>query len=217
MAIVNIVRQLEDGDLSAQLELPYPASEPIGALAARVNSLLKALSARRQETITYQRELEAQIATIEQQQQAIAELSTPIIEVWRGVLCVPIVGVFDSRRAADLTSTLLNAVADKKAPYVIVDITGIDAMDTRATDHFLRMARAVRLLGASCVISGVSPSVAQTITHMGVQLEGLRSYRTLGTALAAYVRAQRAPRARAGRAAQSRVAQAAGPTGRSAP
>ena len=76
---------------------------------------------------------------------AIRELSTPVIEIWPGVLCAPIVGVLDSGRAAEMTSALLSNVVATKAALAIIDITGIEAMDTQATDHFLRMARAVKL------------------------------------------------------------------------
>jgi rsbT co-antagonist protein RsbR len=110
---------------------------------------------------------------------------------------VPIVGILDSGRASEMTSALLNAVVEKKAMFTIIDITGIDAMDTGATDHFLRMARSVRLLGAECVLSGVNPNVARTVTHMGIDLASVRTHRTLREALQFYVAATRA-RAAAG-------------------
>ena len=189
--IVSTLRDVEGGDTSARVELTYPESEPIGALAACVNFMTQALAERREETLAYQQELEVQIATIEKQRAAIRELSTPIIDVWRGVLCVPIVGVLDSNRASEMTSALLDTIVEKKARTIIIDITGIDAMDTRATDHFLRMARAVRLLGADCVLSGVNPSVARTITQMGLDLQGLASHRTLRDALQQQVKKAR--------------------------
>jgi rsbT co-antagonist protein RsbR len=86
-----------------------------------------------------------------------------------------------------MTSALLNAVVEKKATFAIIDITGIDAMDTGATDHFLRMARAVRLLGADCVLSGVNPNVARTVVHMGIDLAGIQTHRTLREALQSHV------------------------------
>src|SRR6478752_5358556 len=193
-AIVSALREAEGGDLSVRVDLPLAERDPIGALASAVNFMIESLAERREQTLSYQHELEAQIGMIEKQRAAIRELSTPIIEVWRGVLCVPIVGVLDSSRASEMTSALLTAIVDKKAEFSIIDITGIDAMDTRATDHFLRMARAVRLLGAECVLSGVNPAVARTITHMGVELDGIKSHRSLRDALQHYVRT-RGPRA----------------------
>ncbi len=195
-SIVNTLREAEGGDLSVRVDSQLPEHDPIGALANAVNFMIEALAERREQTVSYQNELEAQISTIEKQRAAIRELSTPIIEVWSGVLCVPIVGVLDSSRASEMTAALLTAIVDKKAEFSIIDITGIDAMDTRATDHFLRMARAVRLLGAECVLSGVNPAVARTITHMGVELDGIKSHRSLRDALQHYVKTVRGARGR---------------------
>jgi rsbT co-antagonist protein RsbR len=186
--IVSTLREVDAGDLSSRVEKRYAPDDPMGALTACVNMMIDTLALQREETVTYQRELEDQINTIEKQRAAIQELSTPIIEVWSGVLCVPIVGVLDSGRASEMTHALLNAVVEKKARFAVIDITGIDAMDTGATDHFLRMARAVRLLGAECVLSGLSPGVARTITHMGIDLQGVESHRTLRDALQYWVR-----------------------------
>jgi rsbT co-antagonist protein RsbR len=134
------------------------------------------------------RELEAKLETIEMQQAAIRELSTPIIEVWTGVLCLPVVGVVDSQRSAEMTETLLEMIVAKQARTAIVDITGIDVMDTKTADHFIKMARAVRLLGAECVISGINPGIAQTLTHIGVDLTGVRTMRNLRDALQFHLR-----------------------------
>jgi rsbT co-antagonist protein RsbR len=191
-SIVGVLRRVDSGDLTAKVQANYPTSEPMGALMACVNIMIASLAERREQTLAYQRELENQVTTIEKQRTAIRDLSTPIIEVWAGVLCVPIVGVLDSSRASEMTSALLDAVVEKKARFTIIDITGIDAMDTGATDHFLRMGRAVRLLGAECVLSGLSPGVARTITHMGIDLQGIRSHRTLRDALQHYVYTRRA-------------------------
>ena len=188
--VAAVMTAVEGGDLSARAEVAFPASDPLGALAACVNNMVELLAARREETLTYQRELEGQIDTIEKQRAAIRELSTPIIEIWPGVLCAPIVGVLDSGRAAEMTSALLSNVVVTKASLAIIDITGIEAMDTQATDHFLRMARAVKLLGSQCALSGIHPNVARTIVHMGIDLTGVESYRTLREALQQHVKAK---------------------------
>jgi rsbT co-antagonist protein RsbR len=197
--IGSVLSAVESGDLSARAETPLSESDPLGALALCVNKMVGLLAARREETLNYQRELEGQIDTIEKQRAAIRELSTPVIEIWPGVLCAPIVGVLDSGRAAEMTSALLNSVVATKAALAIIDITGIEAMDTQATDHFLRMARAVKLLGSKCALSGIHPNVARTIVHMGIDLAGVESHRTLRDALQTHVRAK----ARAGLKEQS--------------
>ncbi|HVT18782.1 MAG TPA: STAS domain-containing protein [Thermoanaerobaculia bacterium] len=133
-------------------------------------------------------ELAAKLATIEMQQAAIRDLSTPIIEVWSGVLCLPVVGIVDSQRSAEMTETLLETIVAKQARTAIVDITGIDVMDTKTADHFIKMAKAVRLLGADCIISGINPGIAQTLTHIGVDLTGVRTLRSLRDALQLHLR-----------------------------
>ena len=138
------------------------------------------------------RELEAKLETIERQQAAIRELSTPIIEVWAGVLCLPVVGIVDSQRSAEMTEALLEAIVNKQARIAIIDITGIDAMDTKTADHFIKMAKAVRLLGADCILSGINPAIAQTLTHIGVDLTGVRTMRNLRDALQTFLRDQTA-------------------------
>jgi len=137
---------------------------------------------------TANRELEAKLETIERQQAAIRELSTPIIEVWAGVLCLPVVGIVDSQRSAEMTETLLEMIVAKQARTAIVDITGIDVMDTKTADHFIKMAKAVRLLGADCILSGINPGIAQTLTHIGVDLTGVRTMRNLRDALQFHLR-----------------------------
>lgn len=152
---------------------------------AEAKTALRDALARHEQT---NRELEAKLETIEMQQAAIRDLSTPIIEVWSGVLCLPVVGIVDSQRSAEMTETLLETIVAKQARTAIVDITGIDVMDTKTADHFIKMARAVRLLGAECIISGINPGIAQTLTHIGVDLTGIRTLRSLRDALQLYLR-----------------------------
>jgi rsbT co-antagonist protein RsbR len=134
------------------------------------------------------RELAEKLATIERQRSAIRELSTPIMEVWERILCLPVVGLVDSTRSADMTDALLKAVVTTQARVTIIDITGIDAMDTQIADHFIRMAKAVRLLGAECVLTGINPQIAQTVTHMGVDMQGVVSHRSLRDALQYFIK-----------------------------
>jgi rsbT co-antagonist protein RsbR len=192
-AMVSVLRSVQDDDVPQPLDLSYAEDDPVGALAICVSHMTAFLAERRAETLSFQRELEDQIEMIEKQRLAIRELSTPIIEIWPGVLCAPIVGVLDSSRASEMTSALLNSVVQVKARLAIIDITGIEAMDTQATDHFLRMARAVRLLGSECTLSGIHPNVARTIVHMGVDLSGVMSFRTLREALQYHVKSKSAP------------------------
>jgi rsbT co-antagonist protein RsbR len=196
-AILEVLRGVSVGDLTQRLDLPYPETHPVGALASSVNSMLDALHDAQTAAARNLQELGEKIETIERQREAIRTLSVPIIEIWTGVLCAPVVGVLDSMRAADVTTSLLTAVVAKKARYAIIDVTGIEVMDTQSCDHFLRMARAVTLLGARCMLSGVNPNIARTIVHMGVDLGGLKSYRSMRDALKICVK-ESAAKARGG-------------------
>ncbi|HEY8380122.1 MAG TPA: STAS domain-containing protein [Nannocystis sp.] len=114
------------------------------------------------------------------QQEAItAATSTPIIQVWDDIVTMPVVGLVDSVRAADMKNALLEAVSRTGARFAIVDLTGVDTVDTATADHLLRVMRAVRLLGARCVITGIQPAVAQIIVGLGLELQGVVTLRSL--------------------------------------
>lgn len=175
------------GDYSERLKIDAEQSGPLASLYSGINEMIASLSLEQEKSQAYQAELEEKLATIEKQRAAIRELSTPIMEVWDGVLCLPVVGIMDTVRSAEMTSNLLQAVVEKKTRCTIIDITGIDVMDTRTVDHFMRMARAVRLLGAECVLTGINPHIAQTVVSMGIDLTHIVTHRTLHEALQQYV------------------------------
>jgi rsbT co-antagonist protein RsbR len=175
------------GDYGSRLTIDAQDNSPLASLFAGINEMISALGTEEERSRSYQRELEEKLATIEQQKVAIQELSTPIMEVWEGVLCVPVVGLMDTARSSEMTSALLRAVVENGARCAIIDITGIDVMDTRTVDHFIRMAKAIRLLGAECVLTGVSPHIAQTVVHMGIDLTNVVTHRSLRDALQQYV------------------------------
>ncbi|HRI67123.1 MAG TPA: STAS domain-containing protein [Polyangium sp.] len=129
-------------------------------------------------------ELEAKMALIEKQQAAIEQLETPIIRVWDRILALPMVGVVDSRRAARVTDDLLNEVARAQARFAILDLTGVEVVDTATASHLLNIISAVRLLGAEGLITGIRPKIAQTIISLGVNLAHVRTYATLRDGLA---------------------------------
>ncbi|MFW6031096.1 MAG: STAS domain-containing protein [Myxococcota bacterium] len=176
------------GDYEIRLPHDLPDNHPFGALARGLNEMVAALGDAQTKAREYQNDLEEKLRVISAQQEAIRELSSPVIEVWRGVLCLPVVGMVDTARSAQMTEALLRAVVEKQAQYAIIDITGIEVMDTHTADHFLRMAKAVHLLGARCVLSGINPNIAQTIVHMGVDMGGIETHRTMRSALAAFVK-----------------------------
>ncbi len=133
-------------------------------------------------------ELTAKLALIERQQEVIQTLETPIIQVWDHVLTLPMVGVVDSRRAARVTDDLLAAVSRTQARFAILDLTGVDVVDTGTASHMMNIISAVRLLGAEGIITGIRPNVAQTIISLGVDLTRVRTLATLRDGLSLAIR-----------------------------
>ncbi|MRG95427.1 STAS domain-containing protein [Polyangium spumosum] len=120
-----------------------------------------------------EKELREKLDLIARQEEAIRALSTPIIEVWDGVITLPLMGVIDSQRAAETMTRLLDAIVHKNARHALIDLTGVEVIDTSTADHILRLVRAAELLGAQCVITGIRPAVAQTMVSIGIDLSKL--------------------------------------------
>ena len=118
-------------------------------------------------------------ALIERQRSAIDELSTPVLQLWDGVIALPIIGVVDSRRSLAIMERLLSEIASRQSQYVILDITGVDIVDTRTADHFIKVVKAAGMLGASCILTGIRPGVAETLVDLGVEMSSVRTLRTL--------------------------------------
>lgn len=134
------------------------------------------------------RELEEKVALVDRQHKAIMQLSSPIIQVWDGVLTLPVVGVVDSARTAQIMEDLLGAIVRSGARYAILDLTGVDSVDTNTADNFLRIARAVQMLGAKSIITGIRPAVAQTMVSLGADLQNVTTLATLQDGLKACMR-----------------------------
>ncbi|MDI3285384.1 STAS domain-containing protein [Polyangium sp. 15x6] len=118
-------------------------------------------------------------ALIDQLEAGIDALSTPIIEVWDDVLALPVIGAVDDRRGAEITSRLLDAVVSRGSRFVIIDWTGVDTMDTNSARHLLDLVRAVELVGAECILTGIRPAVAVSLLHLDVRFEHLRLLRNV--------------------------------------
>jgi rsbT co-antagonist protein RsbR len=104
------------------------------------------------------------------QQEEIAELSTPVVKLWEGVLALPLIGTLDSARTQVVMENLLQSIVDTGSDIAIIDITGVPTVDTLVAQHLLKTISAARLMGADCVISGIRPQIAQTMVHLGVEL-----------------------------------------------
>jgi rsbT co-antagonist protein RsbR len=129
---------------------------------------------------TYQRTREE---VIQRQQQELLELSTPVVKLWDGVLAVPMIGTLDSSRTQLVMESLLQRIVDTGSELAIIDITGVPTVDTLVAQHLLKTVTAIRLMGADCIISGIRPQIAQTIVHLGIDLQGIVTKATLADAL----------------------------------
>lgn len=122
-------------------------------------------------------------AMLEEQRQTINDLQTPVIQVWDGVLALPIIGSLDTARAQDMTEALLQKIVETGSEIVILDITGAPVVDTAVAKHLLETVSAARLLGADVFIVGLSSRIAITLVHLGVDLEGVVTRTTMAKGL----------------------------------
>ena len=118
------------------------------------------------------------------QQQDMLELSTPVVELWDGVLALPLIGTLDSARTQVVMESLLQRIVETGAELAIIDITGVPTVDTLTAQHLIKTVTAARLMGAECIISGIRPQIAQTIVHLGVELSNVVTKATLADAFA---------------------------------
>jgi rsbT co-antagonist protein RsbR len=121
---------------------------------------------------------------ISRQQQELLELSTPVVKLWDGILALPIIGTLDSARTQVVMEELLQTVVATNSKFAIIDITGVPTVDTLVAQHLLKTITAARLMGAECIISGVRPQIAQTIVHLGINLEDVITKAKLSDAFA---------------------------------
>jgi len=121
---------------------------------------------------------------IQRQQEEMLELSTPVVKLWEGVLALPMIGTLDSQRTQVVMESLLQRIVDTGSEIAIIDITGVPTVDTLVAQHLLKTVTAIRLMGADAIISGVRPQIAQTIVHLGLDLQGIVTKANLADALA---------------------------------
>jgi rsbT co-antagonist protein RsbR len=142
-----------------------------------VNLLLDALGLFTTEVFQRSRE-----AIILRQQEELLELSTPVVQLWEGILALPLIGTLDSARTQVVMESMLQKIVDTGASIAIIDITGVPTVDTLVAQHLLKTVAAARLMGADCIISGIRPQIAQTIVHLGVDLTNVTTKSTLADA-----------------------------------
>jgi rsbT co-antagonist protein RsbR len=158
-------------------------SDRFAAVTSGMNLLLDRLGLFTTEV--YQRGREE---LINRQQQEMLELSTPVVELWEGILALPLIGTLDSARTQVVMESLLQRIVETGSGIAIIDITGVPTVDTLVAQHLLKTVAAARLMGADCIISGIRPQIAQTIVHLGVDLQDVITKATLADAFAVALR-----------------------------
>ncbi|HET7403150.1 MAG TPA: STAS domain-containing protein [Usitatibacter sp.] len=119
---------------------------------------------------------------IQRQQRELLELSTPVVELWEGILALPLIGTLDSGRTQVVMESLLEKIVQSGSTIAIIDITGVPTVDTLVAQHLMKTVAAARLMGADCIISGIRPQIAQTIVHLGVDLSAVTTKASLADA-----------------------------------
>lgn len=120
---------------------------------------------------------------LEKSEIIIRQLKTPVLRVWEGILAMPVLGVVDEERAAQMTDALLAEVSGQRVRVAVIDLTGLEDVDGGTMERLVRTVRAVQLLGCKCVVSGISPSVARIIVELGIDIAMISTFSTLQSAL----------------------------------
>lgn len=147
--------------------------------STRINRLMDNLS-----VVTFETFIKGREEVILRQTDEIAEISTPVIRVWNGILALPIIGTLDSARTQIVMENLLQEIVETGSSIAILDISGVPAVDSLVAQHLIKTVSATRLMGAECIISGIRPEIAQTVVHLGIDLSNIITKATLASALA---------------------------------
>ncbi|GAA2410688.1 STAS domain-containing protein [Streptomyces glaucosporus] len=174
LALKDAVLEAVERDNSDPREL-FPA-------ALMINRLLDEAAA-----LSFSAYVERREEIIQRQSRQLLEMSTPVVHLWRQILAVPLIGTLDTARTQVVMENLLQSIQTHEARVAIIDITGVPTVDTAVAQHLMQTVNAVRLMGADCFISGVRPSIAQTIAQLGIDLSTILTRATLADALAAAV------------------------------
>jgi rsbT co-antagonist protein RsbR len=163
------------GRLRASLEEPEALADTLWETTLLLDSL------GLYTTEVYQQARESVIA---RQQEELIELSTPVVELWPGILALPLIGTLDSERTQVVMETLLQRLVATGSSIAVIDITGVPTVDTLVAQHLLKTVSAAQLMGADCIISGIRPQIAQTIVHLGIDLSAVATKASLSDAFA---------------------------------
>jgi len=165
--------------LLKNLQYEYPNDpKAMVEILLKVNKLMDNLG-----VITFETFIKGREEIILRQTDEISEISTPVIQVWDGILALPIIGTLDSARTQVVMENLLQVIVESGSTIAILDISGVPAVDSLVAQHLIKTVAATRLMGAECIISGIRPEIAQTVVHLGIDLSNIVTKATLANAL----------------------------------
>ena len=186
--IEDVLSSVAAGDLDTRVESNI--EDDLTGIEEAINILIDDLTYELKQSINMQNDLQEKLKkiqeqqkTIVQQQEDLMELSSPVSKVWDNILILPVIGTLDSQRTQIMMENLLQKIVDTGCTMAILDITGVPTVDTQVANHLLKTVTSARLLGADCIISGISPAIAQTIVHLGIDLSIIRTKATLQDAM----------------------------------
>lgn len=186
--IEDVLSSVAAGDLDVRVETDV--EDDLTGIEEAINLLIDDLTHELRQSKKMKEELEEKLKkiqdqqkTILQQQEDLLELSSPVTKVWDNILILPVIGTLDSQRTQIMMENLLQKIVETGCTNTILDITGVPTVDTQVANHLLKTVTAARLLGADCIISGISPAIAQTIVHLGIDLSGIKTKATLQDAM----------------------------------
>jgi anti-anti-sigma regulatory factor len=171
-SLLSVVQSVSAGDFSVRVEIPEKEDE-FTALSVELERMTDDLIEANKVSEERMARLQAAVEEKERLLKTVGELSSPVIQVWENVLVMPLVGAIDSARATRITEDLLTGITKYQAEIVIIDITGVPVVDTSVANHLIQTIRAAALLGAKCVVVGISSEVAQSLISLGVDLSGM--------------------------------------------
>jgi rsbT co-antagonist protein RsbR len=166
-ALLQVLKE----ELSDNLHELYEASY-------KINKLMDSLG-----IFTFETFIKGREEVILRQTDEINEISTPVIQVWDGILALPIIGTLDSSRTQVVMENLLQEIVNSSSVIAILDISGVPAVDSLVAQHLIKTVAATRLMGAECIISGIRPEIAQTVVHLGIDLSTIITKASLASAL----------------------------------
>ena len=186
--IEDVLSSIAAGELELRIESDI--EDDLTGVEQAINLLIDDLTHELKKSLKMKEEMEEKLhkiqdqqKTILQQQEDLMELSSPVSKVWDNILILPVIGTLDSQRTQIMMENLLQKIVSTGCTTAILDITGVPTVDTQVANHLLKTVTAARLLGAECIVSGISPAIAQTIVHLGINLSQILTKATLQDAM----------------------------------